>query len=94
MNNLVACPHCRQQVGNDGSLSGQVVSCPHCRGQFTMPGIAARDMETAVATCRVQPIALASFPQETRTALHVWHGTRRGKCRKSFLDNESFGIAQ
>lgn len=49
MNSFVACPHCRQQVGNDGSLSGQVVACPHCRGQFTMPGIAVAPVVSAPA---------------------------------------------
>jgi hypothetical protein len=34
---VVICPHCRRNVVNDGTMSGQVVACPHCTGQFRMP---------------------------------------------------------
>jgi hypothetical protein len=37
----VACPHCRQALSVDPSLSGQAVACPNCRRRFQMLGAAA-----------------------------------------------------
>lgn len=33
----VACPACRREILDDGSLAGQLVQCPHCSTQMRMP---------------------------------------------------------
>ena len=37
----VACPHCRQALSVDPSLSGRAVACPNCQGRFQLPAAAA-----------------------------------------------------
>jgi hypothetical protein len=37
----LACPHCRQTLAIDASLSGQAISCPNCRRRFQVPPTAA-----------------------------------------------------
>ena len=49
----VTCPHCRQRLEDDGTLSGQLVCCPHCGEQFTMPSADMPPMPIQTYTARV-----------------------------------------
>lgn len=75
---LVACPHCRGQIQNDGRLAGQSVNCPHCARQFTMP-------HPVIATTPPQPDPL-SFTSPGPTNVQVNFRERRQQ-------SNSLGIA-
>ncbi len=57
----VPCPHCRNQLLDDGRFAGQVVQCPTCQQQFQMP-FQATPVMTNVAAPVQDPFAFSAKP--------------------------------
>lgn len=64
--NYVPCPHCRNQLIDDGRFAGQVVQCPTCQQQFQMPGRAST-VTPAVAAPTQNPFAFGNSPASPAT---------------------------
>jgi hypothetical protein len=69
--NYVSCPHCRNQLINDGQYAGQTVQCPACQGQFQMTSVEQMSPIVGIDPSPLATINLSSSNYQTSIRRHT-----------------------
>jgi hypothetical protein len=66
---LIACPHCKKELGVDNDVAGRVINCPYCSKSLSVPDMA--------LSCQAAQVSQGpQSPRQVRKQKPFWNMAR------------------